>query len=101
MKEINKLDTLFDYLNFRKIDMEIYKFLLVKKVSTVKQIKDNLSLSEKTARTHLNKLRKLGFIKRKIMEEGKLKYVYCVENVSIGWKNLKNKIQGIVKEIGV
>ncbi len=101
MKEINKLDTLFDYLNFRKIDMEIYKFLLVKKVSTVKQIKDNLSLSEKTARTHLNKLRKLGFIKRKIMEEGKLKYVYCVENVSTGWKNLKNKIQGIVKEIGV
>ncbi len=98
-KKTNKLDNFFDYINLGKQERKIYKFLLLKKESTIKQIKGGLKLSEKTIRTQLKNLMTLGFINRKIVENGRLKYVYYTENISISWKNLKKKIQKIIKEL--
>lgn len=99
MKKPRKLEQIFDYLNFGKSEREIYAFLLSKGGGTITQIKDGLRLSEKTVRTQLQRLMDLGFIERKIVEDGRLKYVYFAENISTGWKNLKNKIQKIVGEV--
>ncbi len=100
-KKTNKLDNFFDYINLGKQERKIYKFLLLKKESTIKQIKGGLKLSEKTIRTQLKNLMTLGFINRKIVENGRLKYVYYTENISISWKNLKKKIQRIIKELSI
>ncbi len=100
-KKTNKLDNFFDYINLGKQERKIYKFLLLKKESTIKQIKGGLKLSEKTIRTQLKNLMTLGFINRKIVENGRLKYVYYTENISISWKNLKKKIQKIIKELSI
>jgi len=56
-------------------EIKVYQ-LLLKKSMTIKQLKKALNVSERTLRTYIDVLLSKRFIKRKIIDANRLKYVY-------------------------
>jgi len=97
-KPIDLLNAILGFLNFKPIEIEIYNILL-KSSLTVKQMEKQLNLSERTIRKYIKRLEREGFISKKVKQDKRLKYVYNAVPIQKAWKNVKSKIQKILKEI--
>jgi predicted DNA-binding transcriptional regulator len=97
-KPIELLNVILGFLNFKTAEIKIYN-LLLRSSLTIKQIENQLNLSERTIRKYIKKLDKDGFITRKVVQGKRLKYVYMAVPVQETWKKVKDKIQKILDEI--
>jgi len=69
------LINLAKFLSFNPSELRLYQ-KISEKPMTISQIKKNMDFSERMIRTYLKDLTKRGFIKRRIIESDRLKYVY-------------------------
>ncbi len=95
---VELLNVILGFLNFKKVEIEIYNILL-KSSLTIKEIEKKSNLSERTIRKHLKRLCQEGFITKKVKEDKRLKYVYKAVPVQEAWKKANNKIQRTLNEI--
>ncbi len=97
-KPIELLNIILGFLDFKTTEIKIYN-LLLKSSLTIRQIEEQLNLSERTIRKHIKKLGQDGFITRKVEQGKRLKYVYMAVPVQETWKKVKDKIQKILDGI--
>lgn len=67
-----------DFINYVQLsssDLDVYK-LLLEKPMTMEQLKSTSGLSERTLRTNIDDLIERNFIKRKVIEGKRIKYIY-------------------------
>ena len=97
-KPVELLNLIFAFLNFKKAEVKIYN-LLLKKSLTIKEMKEQLGISERTIRKYLKKLHEEGFIQRKVDESERLKYIYRAVSLREAWKLVRKRIENIMDEI--
>ena len=92
------LNMILAFLDFKPAEIRIYN-LLLKKPQTIKQIEEQLSISERTIRKHINRLDQDGFIMKHVEQGRRLKYVYAAIPPTEVWKRLHARIQQMLDEI--
>jgi len=97
-KPVELLNLIFAFLNFKKAEVKIYN-LLLKKSLTIKEMKEQLGISERTIRKYLKKLHEEGFIQRKVDESERLRYIYRAVSLQEAWKLARKRIENIMDEI--
>jgi len=97
-KPIELLNVIFTFLNFKSVEIKIYN-LLLKTSLTIKQIEEQLNISERTIRKHIKRLDKEGFIVKRVEQGKRLKYVYMAIPVQEAWGKVKDKIGNILNDI--
>jgi len=97
-KTVELLNLIFAFLNFKKAEVKIYN-LLLKKSLTIKEMKEQLGISERTIRKYLKKLHEEGFIQRKVDESERLRYIYRAVSLQEAWKLVRKRIENIMDEI--
>ena len=97
-KPVELLNVIFTFLNFKSVEIKIYN-LLLKTSLTIKQIEQQLNISERTIRKHIKRLDEEGFIVKKVEQGKRLKYVYMAIPVQEAWEKVKDKIEKILSDI--
>ena len=97
-KPVELLNLIFAFLNFKKAEVKIYN-LLLKKSLTIKEMEEQLGISERTIRKYLKKLHEEGFIQRKVDESERLRYIYRAVSLQEAWKLVRKRIENIMDEI--
>lgn len=85
-------------LNFKAVEIKIYG-LLLKTSLTIKEIEEQLDISERSIRTHIKKLEEGGLIIKRVEQGNRLHYVYQSVQVKDAWKNVEKKINTMVADI--
>jgi predicted transcriptional regulator len=97
-KPVELLNVIFTFLNFKSVEIKIYN-LLLKTSLTIKEIEQQLNISERTIRKYIKRLDKEGFIIKKVEQSKRLKYVYRSVPVQEAWEKVKDKIEKILSDI--
>ena len=97
-KPVELLNVILGFLNFKSMEIKIYN-LLLKTSLTIKQIEQQLNISERTIRKYIKRLDEEGFIIRKVEQDKRLKYVYRSIPVQEAWEKVKDKIEKILNNI--
>ena len=97
-KPVELLNVIFTFLNFKSVEIKIYN-LLLKSSLTIKQIEQQLNISERTIRKYIKRLDEEGFIIKKVEQSKRLKYVYRSVPVQEAWEKVKDKIEKILSDI--
>ena len=97
-KPVELLNVIFGFLNFKSVEIKIYN-LLLKTSLTIKQIEQQLNISERTIRKYIKRLDEEGFIIKKVEQGKRLKYVYMALPIQEAWKKVKDKIEKILGDI--
>ena len=95
---VDLLSVIFTFLNFKPVEIGIYN-LLLKTSLTIKQIEQQLDISERTIRKYIKRLDDEGFITKKVAQDKRLKYVYRALPVQEAWEKVKDKISKILEDI--
>ena len=97
-KPMELLNIILGFLNFKSVEIRIYN-LLLKTSLTIKQIEQQLNISERTIRKYIKRLDEEGFIVKKVEQGKRLKYVYMAIPIQEAWKKVKDKIEKILGDI--
>ena len=97
-KPVELLNIIFTFLNFNSVEIKIYN-LLLKTSLTIKQIENQLNITERTIRKHIKRLDEEGFIIKTVEQGKRLKYVYEAVPVQEAWEKVKDKIENILENI--
>jgi len=97
-KPVEVLNVILGFLNFKSMEIKIYN-LLLKTSLTIKQIEQQLNISERTIRKYIKRLDEEGFIIKKVEQGKRLKYVYMAIPIQEAWKKVKDKIEKILGDI--
>ena len=97
-KPVEVLNVIFGFLNFKSVEIKIYN-LLLKTSLTIKQIEQQLNISERTIRKYIKRLDEEGFIIKKVEQGKRLKYVYMALPIQESWRKVKDKIEKILNDI--
>jgi len=92
------INDILEFVDFGKMEIKIYGILIDKKM-TMKEITNNLGISERMARNYIKKMLKFGMIKRFVVKKKRLMYVYSSQPIKNVWKKLKINIRKSMKEI--
>jgi predicted transcriptional regulator len=93
------LGIILTFLNFKKVEIEMYNLLLTSPM-TIKGLEKKSSISERTIRKYIKRLEAEGFIIKRVKRGKRLKYVYRAVPVQEAWKRVEDKIKKILDEIG-
>ena len=99
-----KLEGLLKTLGFKKTELRVYRLLLEKRrPMRITEIQRELGISERSVREHVLNLYRKGVLKRTLIEQGWLGYVYTAtspgELVEIIKKGILQRINEIEREI--
>ena len=97
-KPVELLNVILTFLNFKSVEIRIYN-LLLKTAMTIKQIEQQLNISERTIRKYIKRLDEEGFIIKKVEQGKRLKYIYRSVPVQEAWEKVKDKIEKILSDI--
>lgn len=97
-KPIELLNIILVFLNFKSVEIRIYN-LLLKTSLTIKQLEQQLNISERTIRKYIKRLDAEGFIIKKVEQGKRLKYVYVAVPIQEAWDKVKGKIEKILSDI--
>ncbi len=97
-KTTDILNMILSYLDFKPAEIKIYD-LLLRKPHTIKQIEEQLKISERTIRKHIDQLDRDGLITKSVEQGKRLKYVYSAVPPVEVWRRLQEKIQCTFNEI--
>ena len=87
---------IFNIFKLEKNEKLIYE-LLERRPMTIKQLQKPTELSERMLRTYLDDMIKRGFVKRKIIEDKRLKYVYNSTEPQTILNHIKTTIDNVEK----
>ncbi len=101
MSEIyEKLETLLRSLGVKKTELKIYRLLLNRnKPMRITEIQRELNISERSVREHVLSLYRRGILRRTLIQQGWLGYVYTAVSPSEVLENLKENIIKKINEI--
>jgi len=85
-------------LDFKTVEVKIYD-LLLKTSMTIKEIQDQLDISERSIRMHIKKLEEEGLIIKKVEQGTRLRYVYQSVQVQEAWEKVQQKINKMLADI--
>jgi predicted transcriptional regulator len=85
-------------LNFKTVEVKIYD-LLLKTSLTIKEIEQQLDISERSIRTHIKKLEEEELIIKRVEQGNRLHYVYQSIQIRDAWKKVEKKINSMVGDI--
>ncbi|ASJ02849.1 transcriptional regulator [Thermococcus profundus] len=99
-----KLEGLLKSLGFKKTELRVYRLLLERKrPMRITEIQQELGISERSVREHVLNLYRKGVLKRTLIEQGWLGYVYTAtsprELIERIKESIITKINEIEKEI--
>ena len=97
-KPVELLNVIFTFLNFKSVEIKMYN-LLQKTSLTIKEIEQQLNISERTIRKYIKRLDEEGFIIKKVEQGKRLKYIYSSIPVQEAWEKVKDKIEKILSDI--
>jgi len=97
-KPVELLNVILGFLNFKSMEIKIYN-LLLKTSLTIKQIEQQLNISERTIRKYIKRLDEEGFIIKKVEQGKRLKYVYMAVPIQETWEKVKDKMEKILGDI--
>ena len=97
-KPIELLNIILVFLNFKSVEIRIYN-LLLKTSLTIKQLEQQLNISERTIRKYIKRLDEEGFIIKKVEQGKRLKYIYMAVPIQEAWEKVKDKIEKILGDI--
>ena len=97
-KPVELLNVILGFLNFKSMEIKIYN-LLLKTSLTIKQLEQQLNISERTIRKYIKRLDAEGFIIKKVEQGKRLKYVYVAVPIQEAWDKVKGKIEKILGDI--
>jgi len=97
-KPIELLNIILVFLNFKSVEIRIYN-LLLKTSLTIKQLEQQLNISERTIRKYIKRLDEEGFIIKKVEQGKRLKYIYMAVPIQEAWGKVKDKIEKILGDI--
>ena len=97
-KPVELLNVILGFLNFKSMEIKIYN-LLLKTSLTIKQLEQQLNISERTIRKYIKRLDEEGFIVKKVEQGKRLKYVYMAIPIQEAWEKVKDKIEKILGDI--
>ena len=97
--ETNILGKLTDLFNLKKTEMRIYNLLRSKKQPMlVTEICKSLDISRRMIQDYVKNLTEKGFLKRKIIQNKRLSYVYIAQPPIIVWNKIKTRLKNMLKE---
>jgi predicted DNA-binding transcriptional regulator len=88
---------LFSVFKLEKNEKLIYE-ILEKRPMTIKQLQKTTRVSERMLRTYLDDMIRRGFVKKKVVEGNRLKYVYKATEPQTILDHIKTKVTEIEKE---
>ena len=97
-KPVELLNVILGFLNFKSMEIKIYN-LLLKTSLTIKQLEQQLNISERTIRKYIKRLDEEGFITKKVEQGKRLKYVYMAVPIQETWEKVKDKMEKILGDI--
>jgi predicted transcriptional regulator len=97
-KPIELLNIILVFLNFKSVEIRIYN-LLLKTSLTIRQLEQQLNISERTIRKYIKRLDEEGFIIKKVEQGKRLKYVYMAVPIQETWEKVKDKMEKILGDI--
>jgi predicted transcriptional regulator len=97
-KPMELLNITLGFLNFKSVEIRIYN-LLLKTSLTIKQLEQQLNISERTIRKYIKRLDEEGFIIKKVEQGKRLKYIYMAVPIQETWEKVKDKIEKILGDI--
>lgn len=89
LKEVSKI---LDSLKLKPSDLRIYNLLLAKNELSVREIAKELNLSTRFVRERLKELHKRGIVKRRVIENGWIGYVYRAEDPKVMIAKIKSQL---------
>lgn len=95
-----KLEGLLKILGFKKTELRIYHLLLEKKrPMRITEIRRELGISERSVREHVLNLYRKGILRRTLIEQGWLGYVYTATSPRELIERIKEGIMQKINEI--
>ena len=88
---------LFNVFRLGKNEKLIYE-LLEKRPMTIKQLQKTTQVSERMLRTYLDDMIERGFVKKKVVEGNRLKYVYKSTEPQTILDHIKSKVTELEKD---
>lgn len=85
-------------LNFKTIEVKIYD-LLLKTSLTIKEIEQQLDVSDRSIRMHIKRLEEEGLIIKTVEQGNRLRYVYRSVQINEAWEKVERKINKMVGDI--
>lgn len=97
---IETFSLVLSFFNFETMEIKLYNLLLNASL-TIKEIEEQLDVSERSIRKHIKRLEEEGLITKTVEQGNRLKYVYRSISLPEAWKKVKANINKIIDEIGV
>ena len=97
---IETFSLVLSFFNFETMEVKLYNLLLNASL-TIKEIEEQLDVSERSIRKHIKRLEEEGLITKTVEQGNRLKYVYRSISLPEAWKKVKANINKIIDEIGV
>ncbi len=95
-----RLEALLRSLGVKKTELRIYRLLLEKKrPMRITEIQKELGISERSVREHVLSLYRKGILRRNLVEQGWLGYVYTALSPTEVLEHLKQNILRRIDEI--
>ncbi|ASJ03888.1 MULTISPECIES: transcriptional regulator [Thermococcus] len=95
-----RLEALLRSLGVKKTELRIYRLLLEKsEPMRITEIQKELGISERSVREHVLSLYRKGILRRKLIEQGWLGYVYTAVSPSEVLEHLKENLIKRINEI--
>ncbi|NJE05803.1 transcriptional regulator [Thermococcus sp. M36] len=95
-----RLEALLRSLGIKKTELRIYRLLLEKKEPMrITEIQRELGISERSVREHVLSLYRKGILRRKLVEQGWLGYVYTAVSPSEVLEHIKENLLRKINEI--
>ncbi|NJD98986.1 transcriptional regulator [Thermococcus sp. LS1] len=95
-----KLEALLRSLGLKKTELRIYRLLLEKREPMrITEIQRELGISERSVREHVLSLYRKGILRRRLIEQGWLGYVYTAVTPSEVLEHIKENLVKKINEL--
>lgn len=95
---VETFNIILSFFNFEAMEIRVYNQLLNASL-TIKEIQEQLDISERSIRKYIKRLEEEGLITKQVEQGKRLKYVYRSVQIEEAWKKVEGNINRIIDEI--
>lgn len=97
-KPIEVFNVVLEFLNLSNVEVKIYG-LLLKTSFTIKELEEQLDISERSIRKYIKRLEEEGLVTKEVEQGTRLKYVYRSVQIQEAWEKIEDKINKMIDDI--
>ncbi len=97
-KPIDVFNVVLEFLNLSTVEVKIYD-LLLKTSFTIKEIEEQMDISERSIRKYIKRLEEEGLVTKRVEQGTRLKYVYQSVQIQEAWEKIEDKINNMIDDI--